>query len=678
MSKWISADRSILFSRITRCHRSLAWPALFPRTDPAHALRQSSAHNETGSLRRTSVPAHRRAGVVRTSKHPSGKTPSGKKLSGKKACTNPELAHNHPQIMPQTPIHIMCSKQTFSHGTLQVLLSGLVAGLAVGCVSNQLKVNTEPPGSLVTITGPKGDTLKSGPAPMDTQLSFSKPADSYTIDVRPTGAATDRYLASTRNLTLSGYAALPEVKGPNYRRLDFKLIEKYHLNVDSIPTGSVVVVKDPTGAGLKSGPAPIEVDLDFTKGSEIYVVEVSPPDSLADKYFTNSTQVSVVTFTNLPQGKGPNNRRLDIKLEEKQFVTFPYVEVVLDVKQTWRGAVTLSRAYRDVSEAAGTVPTRIVDFGDNIGVQSMAISPDGNRIVYSMAAYNLSPTDLQKVFSAAEPRNIDIAGANLRAVTISAGGIEQITSENFRDFFPSFCPDGTNLLFTSNRRRANSEDILRMSAVRRSGISDIHVLRDARGLRPTEAKDGTMAFAVEVSNPLDEKQRFTIWTLGGDNQFPTQIQIGNQPAISPDGKRIAFIGQDGNLWVVNSDGSQPTQLTMGAEKIIERYKASLNQEELTRYGSFIREFGFPEKQAFSYPSWSADGKYILYTAMEGSDPTGRPNEDIWIMQYDGNGKRQLTTNGSIDRYPLMSPDGKWVYFLSNRGGRWAIWRIPIQ
>ncbi|HEX5399590.1 MAG TPA: hypothetical protein VFY06_11145, partial [Verrucomicrobiae bacterium] len=91
--------------------------------------------------------------------------------------------------------------------------------------------------------------------------------------------------------------------------------------------------------------------------------------------------------------------------------------------------------------------------------------------------------------------------------------------------------------------------------------------------------------------------------------------------------------------------------------------------------AFLSNFGFAEKTPFSYPAWSADGSGIVYTAMEGSDSTGRPNEDIWFMNFDGSNKQQLTTNGSIDRYPLLSPDRKWVYFMSNRGGRWAIWRI---
>jgi len=449
--------------------------------------------------------------------------------------------------------------------------------------------------------------------------------------------------------------------------------QQIHVTTD--PTGAPITVSNAKGKDVFTATAPFDLNVSFSRSNPNYTFNVTPPANLGDQYLGQITNITQDAFLNLPQYQGEQHRLLDLKLEQKLFTVVPYVEVVLDARHTWRGAVIRSRAYKDISEVGGAVPGRVVDLGDNMGIQSLALSPDGNRIVYSVATYTLSPVDLQKVFSAAEPRPIDVAGANLHAVSINGGGIEYITSENFRDMSPSFTSDGQYLLFASNRRRANSEDILRMSAQGRGGISDIYIHHDARLMCPTQAKDGTMSFCIEEPNPLDSKQRFTIWTLGGLNHFPTQIQTGSEPAISPDGKRIVYIGSDGNLWVVNTDGSQATQISFGSDKILERYKASLSQEELARHEAFVSEFGFPEKRPFSSPSWSSDGQRIVYTAMEGSDATGRPNEDIWIMDYDGSNKQQLTTNGSIDRYPLLSPDGKWVYFMSNRGGRWAIWRI---
>ncbi|HWN93650.1 MAG TPA: hypothetical protein VNT99_01345 [Methylomirabilota bacterium] len=449
------------------------------------------------------------------------------------------------------------------------------------------------------------------------------------------------------------------------------------LAVVSDPPYGHVTVKGAGERRAPSGLAPFETEVDFKKGQQTYVIDVAPSANVSERYNSASVPLTSDAFNALPMiNNDPKRRRLEVKLDEKTYVVLPYVEVVLDSRRSWKGVVTRSRAYKDVSEAGGSVPTRIIDFGDNIGVQSMSLAPDGNRMVYSLATYNVSVEELKRLLTIAELRMVDIAGANLHGFSTSGGGIEHITSENFRDMFPSFTPDGEKLLFSSNRRRASSEDILLISAHRRSGISDIYVHRDARILRPTQAQDGTVAFAVDEPNPIDQKQRFTIWTIGGPNQFPTQIAVGNQPAISPDGKRIAYIGADGNLWVVNTDGSAATQLSSGADQILDRYKKSLNAEELARYESFVRELGFPEKMPFSYPSWSKDGKLILYTAMEGSDPNGRPNEDIWVMSYDHSNIKQLTTNGSIDRYPLLSPDGRWCYFMSNRGGRWAIWRIP--
>lgn len=371
-----------------------------------------------------------------------------------------------------------------------------------------------------------------------------------------------------------------------------------------------------------------------------------------------------------------DTRELHVVLPEKGVVTVPEVIVVLTPDRQWRGLPTKSRAYKDVSETGGAIPSRVIDFDRNIAIQGLALSPDGENIAFSAAVYHQTVEDLQKLASGAEPRFIDIIGANLHVVRINRGGIEHITSENFRDMFPTFTADGKFLLFSSNRRRSNSEDILMLNWRERTGIMNVYLdNREGRALRPTQSKDGTISFCLEVPKPQDIRQRYTIWTLGGPNRYPTLIGTGSQPAISPDGKRIAYIGHDGNLWVINSDGTQATQLTFEAGEIMRRYKESLSAEELKWYEQLVAELGVPEKQPYSFPSWSADGRYIVYTAMEGNDPSGRPNEEVWMMQFDGTNKRQLTTNGSIDRHPLLSPDSKYIYFMSNRGGQWAIWRI---
>jgi Tol biopolymer transport system component len=62
--------------------------------------------------------------------------------------------------------------------------------------------------------------------------------------------------------------------------------------------------------------------------------------------------------------------------------------------------------------------------------------------------------------------------------------------------------------------------------------------------------------------------------------------------------------------------------------------------------------------------------------MEGPDNVGRPNENIYIVPADRSREPlQLTTNGPSDTYPVMTPDGRYILFLSNRGEHWAIWRI---
>jgi Tol biopolymer transport system component len=76
--------------------------------------------------------------------------------------------------------------------------------------------------------------------------------------------------------------------------------------------------------------------------------------------------------------------------------------------------------------------------------------------------------------------------------------------------------------------------------------------------------------------------------------------------------------------------------------------------------------------------WSPDGRWIVYASNEGRDSKGRRNFDIWLMAADGSARTQLTTNGSWDDSPCWDRAGELVYFRSNRGAAWNIWRLkPI-
>ncbi len=218
----------------------------------------------------------------------------------------------------------------------------------------------------------------------------------------------------------------------------------------------------------------------------------------------------------------------------------------------------------------------------------------------------------------------------------------QLTDASGVEAGPSISPDGTMFAYSSAAR--GSWDIY---VQRVGGRTPVLVAGDpARDeVWPAFSPDGKQ-IAFSVSGGAGG-----VFVVGATGESARRLtDFGSNPAWSPDGRRIVFCSEEvqsvyatnseSELWTVDVAGGAPAKLSVGA--------------------------------AAFQPAWSPSGRRIAFWV----NVNGQ--RDLATIPSSGGPRVMVTSDEPVDWAPVWSPDGRFLYFASDRGGSMGIWRIAVD
>lgn len=261
----------------------------------------------------------------------------------------------------------------------------------------------------------------------------------------------------------------------------------------------------------------------------------------------------------------------------------------------------------------------------------VGISPDGK----SMAFLRVYPGNETALIVASTSGNIERKIAGLKS---PSGFVLQAK--------PSWTADGKRIAVAAQREDEStpSQHLLVIGATDgRIAVVDRTRWRTISGVAWME--DGN---SLLLTGSQDRANNMQVWQV----LYPTGVasRITNDAAdyellnLTGDSKQLLALQHErqANIWIApEGDETRAVQVSSG---------------------------GFDGLEGVSF---SPEGQ-IIYTA------TTNGRQDLYMIDAKGGNVRQLTQTGGINRTPVVSPDGKYVVFASDRSGTVRLWRVDLN